>query len=296
MGGDGGGSIRIPAACCGLFGLKPTRGLVSMAPVLELWHALGTIGPLTRTVGDSALLYDVLCPGARGTGFVAATGAEPGRLRIAVSTKSAQVGVRVDPEQAIALHATADTLRGLGHDVDSADPDYPDLFAALTPQVYGGIRDEAQAVERPDLLERRTKQALMIARAFPRPVVERAKRRGERIAARVNRFFDAYDVLLTPTIAPLPRAIGALDGLSNIRAGLRSIPYIAYTAVWNVTGNPAASIPAGTAARGTPLAVQLVAPPQGELTIMALAAQLERTRPWADRRPADPLPGAPTPQ
>jgi amidase len=104
----------------------------------------------------------------------------------------------------------------------------------------------------------------------------------------VNRLFDRYDALLTPTIPSLPRPIGVLDGPSNIGAGIRSRPYIAYAAVWNVCGNPAASIPAGSAAGGLPLAVQLIARPHGEPTIIELAAQLERARPWADRRPPEP--------
>jgi amidase len=286
MAGDSGGSIRIPAACCGLFGLKPSRGLVPTDPYEHLWFDLGTLGALTRTVADSALLYDVLTSG--GNSYAAAAAREPSALRIAVSGRPSQLGVRLHQEQNVALQATADTLRGIGHEVTSTDPSYPvHLSAAFVPQLYSGVRTEAALVEHPELLERRTRQGLAIANAFPRPLVALARRHGERIARRLNGIFDRYDVLLTPTIAPLPRAIGVLDGVSNIRAGLRSMPYIAYTAVWNVTGSPAASVPAGTASSGLPLAVQIVAAPGCERTLLSLARQLERVRPWAERRPPE---------
>jgi amidase len=296
MGGDGGGSIRIPAACCGLFGLKPQRGRVSIAPASELWHALGTVGPLTRSVLDSALIYDAIrgnLPSDRyralepAVSFEQAATTDPGRLRIALSENSAALGVRLADEQRDALERTAATLRGLGHHVDRVDLRYPQLEPAFVPQFYGGVRDEAALVERPDLLERRTKQTLAIARLFP-PLTQRlAVTHGERLAATINRIFDDHDLLLTPTIPSLPRSVGALDGIGSLHASLRAIPYVAYTAVWNVCGNPAASLPAGHAL-GLPLAVQLVAPPHGEVTLLAAAAQLEQASPWAGLLP--PLP------
>ena len=294
MGGDGGGSIRIPAACCGLFGLKPQRGRVSAAPAPDLWHALGTIGPLTRTVRDSALIYDVIRGNLASdryrahepaTSFEQAARTEPRRLRIGVCSRPATPGVKLRPEQAGALEATAQTLQTLGHDVDHIDLHYPQVPPAFVPQFYGGVRDEAAIVERPDLLERRTKQTLAFARAFPPAAVSWAVRHGERLAARINRIFDDHDLLLTPTIPSLPRPVGALDGIGSLHASLRALPYVAYTAVWNVCGNPAASVPAGFTPDGLPLAVQLVAPPHDELTILAVAAQLELVAAWADRLP-----------
>ena len=293
MGGDVGGSIRIPAACCGLFGLKPQRGRVSTAPAPDLWHALGTVGPLTRSVLDSALIYDVIrgnLPSDRyraeepAVSFAQAATTEPGRLKIALCPRASAHGVRLGSEQRGALEHTADTLRALGHDVRDVDLRYPPLEPAFVPQFYAGVRDGAALVERPDLLERRTKQTLAIGRAFPPPAVRWAVTHGERLAARINRVFDEHDVLLTPTIPSPPRSLGALDGIGSLHASLRALPYVAFTAVWNVCGNPAASVPAGHAA-GLPLAVQLVAPPHRETTILAVAAQLERARPWAGALP-----------
>jgi amidase len=294
MGGDGGGSIRIPAACCGLFGLKPQRGRVSLAPARHLWHALGTVGPLTRTVLDCALIYDAIRGSLTSdryrapepaTSFETAATTDPQRLRIALSPRPAVLGVRLEPAQSDALERTAETLLELGHDVRSVDLRYPHLEPAFVPQFYGGVRDEAALVERPDLLERRTKQTLAIARLFPSAVTGWAVGHGERLAAKVNRIFDDYDLLLTPTIPSLPRSVGVLDGIGSLRASLRAVPYVAYTAVWNVCGNPAASVPAGLTPNGVPLAVQLVAPPSGETTLLAVAAQLERATGWPAARP-----------
>jgi len=295
LGGDGGGSIRIPAACCGLFGLKPQRGRVSLAPAPDLWHALGTAGPLTRSVLDSALVYDAIrgnLPSDRrasdpdpARSFEQAARTESRRLRIAVNARPSARGVRLEDEQRAALEQTAETLRELGHEVRDLDLRHPQLEPAFVPQFYGGVRDEAALVERRDLLERRTKQTLAIGRLFPPAAVRWAVAHGERLAATINRVFDDHDLVLTPTIPSLPRSVGALDGIGSLHASLRAIPYVAYTAVWNVCGNPAASVPAGLTPAGLPLAVQLVAPPHDEVTLLAAAAQLERARPWGEDWP-----------
>jgi amidase len=294
MGGDGGGSIRIPSACCGLFGLKPQRGRVSTYPNSDLWCALGTVGPLTRSVIDSAVIYDVVrgsVPGDRfraaepRTSFVDAAGAEPGRLRVGWSTKAVTLGVRPDAEHVQAVLDTATTLEGLGHHVEEVDPGYPDPTAAFVPQFFAGVRDEVDLVEHPQLLERRTRETARLG-VWARPrVVRWAMRRGDQVSARANRIFDRVDVLLTPTIAHRPPEVGVLDGVGTVRAALRSMPMIAYCALWNVTGNPAASVPAGFARDGLPLAVQLVGRIHDEPTILSVAAQLEQARPWAHRRP-----------
>jgi amidase len=289
IGGDGGGSIRIPAACCGLFGLKPTRGRVTSHPMPHLWWALGTTGPLTRTVLDSALVYDVIRGNTAGdlftapeprTSFIAAVGSEPARLRIGWSTRSPIRGLRPAAEHVAAVEETARVLAGLGHDVREVEPHYPDQTLAFVPQFFGGVRAEADEVEHFDRLEMRTRDVYRLGSWASRRVVERAMAAGERVAAKANRVFDQVDVLLTPTIAHRPRKVGVLDRGGPISAALKAQPMIAYTALWNVTGNPAASVPAGLGDDGLPLAVQLVGRIGDEPTLLGVAAQLERTRPW----------------
>lgn len=291
IGGDGGGSIRIPSACCGLFGLKPTRGRVTADPMAHLWWALGTTGPLTRTVLDSALVYDVIRGNTStdmftapepSTSFIAAVGADPGRLRIGWSTRPAVRGIRLDPAHAAAVADTARALAGLGHEVREVDPHYPDATAAFVPQFFGGVRAEADAVEHFDRLEKRTRQVYRLGSWVSRAVLDKAMAAGERVAEKANRVFDdgGVDVLLTPTIGPRPRKVGVLDRGGAISASLKAQPMIAWTALWNVTGNPAASVPAGLGPDGLPLAVQLVGRIGDEPTLLGVAAQLERARPW----------------
>jgi amidase len=217
--------------------------------------------------------------------FAEAAGREPGRLRIAWSVRSPVRGVSPAREHVQAVQDIAALLADLGHDVVEVDPAYPDVTTAFVPQFLGGVRAEAAVVEHPERLERRTREALLLGRwATPR-VVERAMRHGDRLAARVDAVFAEHDLLLTPTTAHRPPRVGVLDGAGVVRAALRSLPAIAYTALWNVTGHPAASVPAGTAEDGLPLAVQLVGRTAGEPTILSVAAQLERARPWAHRWP-----------
>jgi len=288
IGGDGGGSIRIPSASCGLFGLKPQRGRVSTAPHPHLWWALGTAGPLTRSVLDSALIYDAIrgnVPGdlytaAATDSFVAAVGRDPGRLRIGWSTKPVTLGVRPDPVHVRAVEQTARLLIGLGHDVREVDPRYPDPTAAFVPQFLAGIRTEADAVEHFDRLERRTRQTYRLGTWVTPKVREWAQRQGETVSTKANRVFEDVDVLLTPAIAHRPPRVGRLDGVGTLRAALRSMPSIAYAALWNVAGNPAAAVPCGPAADGLPVAVQLVGRIDDETTLLALAAQIEAARPW----------------
>lgn len=289
LGGDGGGSIRIPSACVGLFGLKPQRGRVTAAPMEHLWFALGTTGPLTRSVADSALIYDVI----RGNSdtdlfragptepFLAAAQREPGRLRVGWSAKPASVGIRPDPINVQALEDTAQLLGDLGHEVVPIDPRYPDATAAFVPQFFGGIRAEADEMEHFDRLEARTRETYRLGRWVTPEVIDRAVAASDRIAAKVSRIFDDVDVLMTPVMANRPPRVGVIAGLGTVRAMVRSLPAVAYTAIWNVAGNPAASVPCGMGPDGFPLAVQLVARTDGEPTLLSLAAQLEAARPWA---------------
>ncbi len=288
LGGDGGGSIRIPSACCGLFGLKPQRGRVTTAPHPHLWWALGTVGPLTRTVLDSAIVYDVIRGNTEGDlyragesgSFVEAARRRPGRLRIGWSAKPVTRGVRPDPLHVQALEDTVRLLSDLGHEVREVDPHYPDPTAAFVPQFFAGVRSEADEVEHHERLERRTRETCRMGAWVTPGVREWALARTEQVSAKANRIFDQVDVLLTPAIAHRPPAVGILGGRGTVSSVLASMPAIAYAALWNVAGNPAASVPCGIAPDGLPTAVQLVGRTDDEASLLSLAAQIEAARPF----------------
>jgi amidase len=288
IGGDGGGSIRIPSASCGLFGLKPQRGRVSSAPHEHLWWALGTAGPLTRTVLDSAIVYDVIRghlpvdrwqAGEVGS-FTEAARRHPGQLRVGWCTTAPTKGIRPHADHVAAVRDTARLLADLGHEVHEVDPHYPDQTAAFVPQFFAGIRSEAAEVEHYGRLERRTRETCRLGSWVTPKVIEGALKATERFSAKANRIFDEVDVLLTPTTAHRPPRVGILDRTGTVRASLKSLPYVTYAATWNVAGNPACSVPSGTGTDGLPVGVQLVGPTDGEEILVSLAAQLEHARPW----------------
>ena len=281
-GSDGGGSIRIPSAYCGLFGLKPQRDRLPLAPRVEAWQGLSVVGFLTRSVADSALLHEAVS----GLPYVAAAAREPGRLRIAVSTKiPTGLVARVDEQWRRAVEETAELLRSLGHDVVERDPDYS--FAATNAflvRYFTGIEEDARGMAHPERLERRTKGMARIGRLL-RPFLARARAGEAADAARVNAIFGEVDVVMTPAAAQPPAPVHRWQGRGALWTTNGVAQHVPFTAIWNHLGNPAAAVPAGVDARGLPLAVQLVGRPDGEETLLALAAQLEAARPWADRRP-----------
>ncbi|GAA4395228.1 amidase [Ornithinibacter aureus] len=289
LGADGGGSIRIPASACGLVGLKPTRGRVSVAPLSQHWYGLVVLGGMSRSVRDSALLLDVISgstpvdrwsvPPPREP-FATMAAREPGTLRIAWSTKSVTPGVDTDPEITAATEQVARALVRLGHRVHRTAPRWPVATDAFLPQFYGGMAAEAGQVEHPERLEPRTRQTARLARwATPR-VVERAIRRGERVAAAVDaRLLTDADVFLLPTMPKLPPPVGLLDGMDAVRAQVATLPYVANTVLTNVSGHPALSLPAGLSVTGLPIGVQLIARRGEEGLLLAVAAQLEASRP-----------------
>lgn len=294
IGGDGGGSIRLPSSWCGLFGLKCQRGRTSASPATHLWRSLGVIGPLTRTVEDSALIYDVLAGSLPTDAWVAdplpqtltqAYHSDVRPLRIAVTHRGGVRGLNADDETLTALHATADTLRALGHVVTETDPPFPTIALPFTVQVAAGVADEAARADHPELLEHRTRTLLRLTAPL-RGRVAWAEQHSITLGRRfADAFFSQFDLILMPTTASPAVAIGQLDGLGALAASQRSTKESGFTAIWNVLGNPAAAIPSGFSRDGLPLSVQLVGGPNAEPDLIRVSAQLERTRPWADRRP-----------
>jgi amidase len=284
LGSDGGGSVRIPAAFCGLFGIKPQRDRISLGPKREVWHGLSVFGPLARRVVDAALFLEV----AAGSGdFVAAAAREPGRLRVAVSTKVPPGALaRLGSEQREAVEATAELLRSLGHEVAEREIDYgPTAWLNVTVRYLRGIHDDARGVEHPERLEPRTKAMARLGALVPAGQLARARAAEEAVAARVNAIFDHADVVLTPGPAGAPFRVGQLHGRGALLTLNRVVAKVPYYGVFNATGQPAASVPAGFDAAGLPLAVQLVGRPGDEATLLSLAAQIEQARPWAHERP-----------
>jgi amidase len=285
LGSDGAGSIRIPAAFCGLFGLKPQRDRVSLGPNQhDSWHGLVVNGPLTRRVADAALFLDV----AGGGGFAEAAGRDPGRLRIAVSTKVPPGAIaRLGAEQRRAVQDTAELLRSLGHEVVEREVDYgAGASLNVMARYLRGVHDEAATMEHPDRLESRTQGMAKLGGRIPAGQVARARAAEPALAARINAVFDHADVVLLPGPSGPPFRVGQLHGrgaLWTLNVAAAKVPWYP---IFNAIGQPAASVPAGFDAAGLPLAVQLGGRPNDEATLLSLAAQIERERPWADRRPA----------
>jgi len=284
LGSDGGGSVRIPSAFCGLFGIKPQRDRISLGPKREVWHGLSVFGPLARRVADAALFLEVA---AGGGDFATAAAREPGRLRIAVSTKVPPGALaRLGGEQREAVESTAELLRSLGHDVVEREIDYgPAAWQTLLARYLRGIHDDARGVDRPDRLEPRTRAMARLGALVPADLLAKARAAEPSIAARINAIFDDADVVLTPGPAGPPFRVGQFHGRGALWTLTAIAARVPYYGIFNVTGQPAASVPAGFDAAGLPLAVQLVGRPDDEATLLSLAAQMEQARPWADRRP-----------
>jgi amidase len=300
LGADSGGSIRIPAARCGLFGLKPQRARVPLAPLIDFWHGLGVNGVLTRSVLDTALFLDAIAEGPGDVApptrpppperpFLQAAREMPGRLRIAVSTNLPPSPLtKLHPDHRAAVEETAELLRSLGHEVHEREIDHGPLAPplAFVPRYLRGIHDEAGlVVPHPERLERRTRAMARVGGLLPPALVSWARAREGLLAARYNTALDGHDVLITPVIpAPAP-GLGKWEGRGWLWTSAMSGAIVPYCVPWNVTGQPAASVPAGFGADGLPRSVQLVGRPNDEATLISLAAQIEAERPWAQSRP-----------
>ncbi|HZA09869.1 amidase [Mycobacterium sp.] len=289
LGSDGGGSIRIPATWCGLFGVKPQRDRVPLAPHDNVWYGLSVNGPLARTVEDAALFLDLTTatPAPDG-GFITAAARPPNRLRIALSAKvPPPLVARVGTAQQTALDEAEKLLRDLGHDVVRRDPHYPAAatLAGFIPRYLRGTRDEMAGVPRPEVLESRTRGMARLGGLFSDRRMDAVLAAESAITERVLRIFDDVDVVITPGTATGPSRIGAYQRRGAIATLYLIGARVPFQEVFNVTGQPAAVLPWGLDDQGVPLSVQLVGRPFDEATLLALSAQIEAARPWAQRRP-----------
>jgi amidase len=281
---DGAGSIRIPAANCGLFGFKPSLGRTVGSGG---WAGLSVQGALARTVADSAWYVDLI--GAPGAEHVTpSVGRDPGPLRIAVSTDAFRVlGLRgkVDPEIRDAVEQTARTLRDLGHEVREVDLPVDSAAQEFSLRYLRAIHDSAALVDDPQRLERRTRQLVRLGGLVPASLARRARAAGERDAGKLGKALHGIDMLLTPVTNRPAVQVGRWARAGGLRTVLGMSRVYGFTPLWNHTGRPAASVPAGLSRAGLPLAVQLVGRRDHDAEIFAVCAQLERARPWADVRP-----------
>jgi amidase len=306
-GGDGGGSIRIPASCCGLVGLKPSRGRVSPAPEFaELVSGFATEGVLSRDVADTAAALDALSGYEPGdvywapdpsAPFAEAARRDPGKLRIAFTTDSPN-GAPVDEEVVAATRATAQLLDSLGHEVEEAAPDWADegyidnfilVWAGSTAEevkLYGALKGEELDRER---FEPLTRRLVEIADSVPIGGYLTALDYLRKLARRIVRFWNQHDILVTPTLNAPALEIGALapaEGEPPEQWLTNSAGWVPLTPVYNVTGQPAISLPLHQSEAGLPIGIQFGGHPAGEEMLLSLAGQLEQAAPWADRRPA----------
>jgi amidase len=302
-GNDGGGSLRTPAACTGLVGLKPSRGRVSRGPDLgDSW--LASDGVLTRTVADTALALDVLGGYEVGDAtwaprpvepYALAMRRDPGRLRVAV-TAANPLEADVDEECLRGLRFAAELLTALGHEVVEAQPAFPDPSVLdIFLQVYGpavglGVQYGVLLKGREpndDEIEPLSRAVYERAKATPSLAYLGAIAQLQALARGIVAFFADYDVLVTPALAERPLRIGECNGLGEhpLEDLARSGRFTPYTSLFNVTGQPAISLPVGFGPDGLPTSVQIVGKPLGEDTLLQLATQIETAHPWVHQRP-----------
>jgi amidase len=273
LGSDGGGSIRIPAACCGIFGIKPGQGIVPVAGGRTVhWHGMTAFGPLARTVADAAMALDVLA----GTTGYRGPSTPDRRLRIAYSTRHPLPGAKAAPAVRAAVDEAASVLRDAGHDLIAQSPGYPAaLGLRFNRRWLAGISQDARGLE-PSALERRTRQMAAIGRrleARTRPAS------ADPFTHKVTRWFADYDVLLTPTLTRGAPPVGTWEGRGWVPTMLGVANWI-YTPPWNIAGLPAASVPFGRDEDGLPIGLQLIGPAGTDNVLLDLASQIEQLRPW----------------
>jgi amidase len=297
QGSDGGGSIRIPSSVCGLFGIKPTRGRISGGPLVPDLSGLGVNGPIARTVADAALLLDVMAGNApgdmytqpplpAGESFLGYASRLPGRLRIGRTRQSPVEGAEVHPDCITAYEEASTLLASLGHEVeDIAMPFGPDVVPYFEVLWYTHATLAPVAQESEDVLLPLTRylrgrgqaisaSELIFAQAYLQAVTRAA------LAA-----LNAYDAVLSPTLALPPAPVGYFEEVEPAENFERQKRFTPFTAVYNVSGQPAVSVPLHWTAEGLPIGVMLAGRMGEEGTLISLSAQLEQARPWAGRHP-----------
>jgi amidase len=297
QGSDGGGSIRIPASVCGLFGIKPTRGRISQGPMMPDLVGLSTDGPLARTVADAALLLDAMVgnhPGdmytqpalPAGESFFGYASREPGKLRIARSLKTVIEGAEVHPDCVAAYEEASALLASLGHEVEDVDLPFPaeavPSFLALwfAMATLAPITPEQESELLP-LTRYLRGQGLQLSAAdllFHQAVLQGSVRPAMRA-------LNDYDAILSPTLAMPPRPVGWFDEVEPAENFTRQTLFTPWTALYNLSGQPAVSVPLHWSADGLPIGIMLASRMGDEATLISLSAQLEAAKPWKDRHP-----------
>ncbi|WP_046469508.1 amidase [Allosalinactinospora lopnorensis] len=296
QGGDGGGSIRIPASVCGIYGLKPTRGRITGAPLKPDLLGLSTAGPLSRTVSDAALLLDVMAvnqpgdyytapPLPEGETFLDHARREPGRLRIARFRAPALTGVEVHPDVVAGYDSATELLAGLGHEIEEIEPpfdesiagDFLTVWAAMT--IANPVPREQEARLRPINRWLREQARNTTVAGYLRATI----RLQQQVRAALPKML-SYDAVLTPTLALPPVPVGHFDAEPE-EEFRRMAHFTPFTSMFNVTGQPSVSVPLHWTDGGLPIGVMLSGRMGGEPTLLSLSAQLEAARPWLHRTP-----------
>jgi amidase/6-aminohexanoate-cyclic-dimer hydrolase len=303
---DGGGSIRIPASCCGLFGLKPTRARNPHGPDRgEGWSGMSTEHVVTRSVRDSAVLLDVTCGPDLGAPyfapppqrpFVEEVGAAPGRLRVGLVTRTA-AGEAVDPECERAARDAAQLMEALGHRVEetslaSVEEGFGPAFRVIVAgNQRAAIETHATKIGRQPASDELEKVTWLFFEAGAKAsAADYARAVGvvHRTGRQMARLFERFDLVLTPTLPKPPQRIGTFSMMTDDPDAYgREVAYFtSFTAIVNVAGNPAVTLPLHWTPDGLPVGVQLIGRYADEATLLRVSAQIEEARPWFDRRPA----------
>lgn len=299
-GSDGGGSVRIPAAACGLVGLKPSRGLIPSGTGIDKLAGLVVPGPLARSVADAAMLLDALVDGGTypfsvraprwdGGAFLGAAVRGEGRFQLGVMTSSPwdeAYEIEIDTAASAALALAVSELDAIGHGIESLalEPDdgYAPNFRTIWQAGAAGIPAEGDAL---DLLEPLTKWLVLRGREISGRQLADALSALSRFERSVIRQFASFDAVLTPALALTPRSIGWYDSEDAERNFAQQVQYTPFTSFANVTGLPAITLPVFQSAEGIPMGVQLIGRPGGEHVLLAIGAQLERRLQWQHRHP-----------